>query len=775
MNNSHQISHGKRSSIIPVIIGLFLLPQLGTSQDAPNEVSDLVADDPLTTTTEPAPSTREPATDLSETVVDSAPPAPSTPPPPTPPATPAPTPAPAPPAPEPAPIEPLVIQDPLIPTELSAFRTGTPLIDIPRSLSIFTEERIQDQGITSLGEIVDYTPGVNTSQGEGHRDAIVFRGQRSTADFFIDGIRDDVQYYRPLYNVEQVEILRGPGALHFGRGGTGGILNRVLKKPVLAQPSAKGCTHYDFTDLDLSVDSFGASISQFDLNRSLGANAGFRLNTYYEYLNNHRDFYDGTRVGVNPTFALMLGPDTRLDFSYEFNDNERFIDRGIPTGSDGRPVTGLADVVFGDSELNMANFRAHTVRAMISHRFNEIWEGRVIAFHGDYDKTYTNFYASGYNQATDVVTLDGYVDSTYRQRTLFSGDLVGEFDTCNIGHRVLVGAEYINTSNDNDRFTDTWSNGNTFIASTFRMRGGTAINAAGAPTTVSLSTLNDDTHASLDVYSFFFQDEISLNDHWDVILGGRYDSFDLVVDDLRNNRVQSRRDDGFSPRVGVIFKPVENVSVYGSYSETFLPQSGEQYASRGDDLEPDTFENLEAGINFDLKDDLRLRMAIFELTSSQPQPDDNNPATLERIDTENTGFEVELTGNLTKRWYLSTGYTYLNGEVIGRDGTSTGLRPRELPRHMFSLWNKYQVNDCLGLGLGVVYQDESFANNGNTAILPSYARVDAAAYYRLSEKTRLQLNVENLFDKQYFPNAHSTHQITVGRPINATLSIKSSF
>lgn len=772
MKNSHTTPLSKTSWFVAAIMGFSLLPQLGESQDATTDpISEPLSD--------PAPATTEPNQDLTETVVDSTPsaPAPATPPPPAPPAPAAPTPppAPAPPAPEPAPVEPLVINDPLIPTEFSAFRTGTPLIDIPRSLSIFTEERIQDQAITSLGEIVDYTPGVNTSQGEGHRDAIVFRGQRSTADFFIDGIRDDVQYYRPLYNVEQVEILRGPGALHFGRGGTGGILNRVMKKPVLAEPSAKGYTHYDFTDLDFAVDSFGANISQFDLNRTLGASAGFRLNTYYEYVNNHRDFYDGSRVGVNPTFAIMLGPDTRLDFSYEFNDNERFIDRGIPTGSDGQPVTSLTNVVFGDSELNMANFRAHTARAMITHRFNDIWKGRVTAFHGDYDKTYTNFYATGYNQATDVVTMDGYLDSTYRRRTLFSGDLVGEFDTCDIGHRVVVGAEYINTSNDNDRFTDTWSNGNTFVASTFRMQGGTAINAAGAPTTASLSTLNDDTHATLDVYSFFFQDEISLNKHWAVILGGRYDSFDLVVDDLRNNRVQSRRDDGFSPRGGIIFKPVENVSIYGSYSETFLPQSGEQFASRGDDLEPDTFENLEAGINFDLKDDLRLRMAIFELTSSQPQPDDNDPSTLERIDTENTGFETELTGYLTSQWYLSTGYTYLTGEVIGRNGTGTGLRPRELPRHMFSIWNRYQVNDCFGLGLGLVYQDESFANNNNTAILPSYTRVDAAAYYKLSEKTRLQLNVENLFDKQYFPNAHSTHQITVGRPINATLSVKSSF
>ena len=111
--------------------------------------------------------------------------------------------------------------------ESNSVKTPTPIIDVPQSLSIMTAEEITERGITSIGEIIDYTPGVNTSQGEGHRDSVVFRGVRSTADFYMDGNRDDVQYYRSLYNVEQVEILRGPNALLFGRGGTGGILNRV--------------------------------------------------------------------------------------------------------------------------------------------------------------------------------------------------------------------------------------------------------------------------------------------------------------------------------------------------------------------------------------------------------------------------------------------------------------------------------------------------------------------------------------------------------------------
>ena len=135
-----------------------------------------------------------------------------------------------------APVDEVVVEAPyLSSSESNSIKTPTPIIDVPQSLSIITADQIAAQGFTSIGDIIDYTPGVNTSQGEGHRDAVVFRGVRSTADFYIDGVRDDVQYYRPLYNLEQVEILRGPNALLFGRGGTGGILNRVTKKGEIGQ------------------------------------------------------------------------------------------------------------------------------------------------------------------------------------------------------------------------------------------------------------------------------------------------------------------------------------------------------------------------------------------------------------------------------------------------------------------------------------------------------------------------------------------------------------
>ena len=172
--------------------------------------------------------------------------------------------------------------------QVNALRTPTPIIDVPQSLSIVTADKIALQGFNSIGDIVNYTPGVNTSMGEGHRDAVVFRGVRSTADFFIDGARDDVQYYRPLYNLEQVEILRGPNALLFGRGGTGGILNRVTKKGMIGA---------EFTNYQTSVDTFGEFGVQIDRNFAVDNNAAVRVNAFFESLDNHRDFYDGDRFG----------------------------------------------------------------------------------------------------------------------------------------------------------------------------------------------------------------------------------------------------------------------------------------------------------------------------------------------------------------------------------------------------------------------------------------------------------------------------------------------
>lgn len=658
---------------------------------------------------------------------------------------------------------------------VNALKTPTPILDVPQSLSLITAEDIRERGFNSVGEIVAYMPGVTTSQGEGHRDAVVFRGVRSTADFYIDGVRDDVQYYRPLYNLEQVEVLRGPNALLFGRGGTGGVLNRVTKKAVIDE---------GFTQAQLSVDSLGEVGGQIDHNVSLGNHMALRVNAMVEQLDNHRDFYEGDRRGFNPTLRVDMG-DSKLDVSYELVDHQRFIDRGIPTGANGLPVEAFEDVVFGDPKVNTTELDAHLWRAALQHNFSDSLKFNVSAFYGEYDKRYQNFYASGYDQesAPDEVTLDGYVDTTQRKNMIFSANIIKEGVLGGVGHTLLVGLESISTSSEQDRYNTFWDttqdDKETFsLSRNLGIRGGVGQNAVGALATNDFGVdINDDTEVEIDVTSIYVQDEIELSEQFRFVAGLRYDSFDIDVLNVVADETRSRKDSEVSPRLGAVYKPEENISIYASYSESFLPRSGEQFANiNGDNdrLAPDTFSNREVGLKYDFASGLSFTAAMFEIEQRSPQVADDDPATLDVVESQIDGFEFQLEGTVNPYWRISVAYSALDGEQVNRLG-ETGLKPRELPDSMMSIWNQFSLTNNLEVGVGLTHQSESFINNSNSAVLPSYTRVDASARYQLSERTTLQLNIENVADELYFPNAHSTHQASVGAPLNLRVALSTRF
>ena len=669
----------------------------------------------------------------------------------------------------------VVVGEVLFQDQINALKTPTPVINVPQSVVVVSSGEIKKRGFTSIADIVNHVPGLNTSQGEGHRDAVVFRGVRSTADFFLDGFRDDVQYYRALYNLEQVEVLKGPNALLFGRGGTGGVLNRVTKKGWLGE---------SFTDLGVAANSFGGLSLQIDRNMGVSESSAFRVNGYYESLENHRDFFDGDQFGSNPTAKFKLSDATILDLSYEYIDQERFIDRGIPTGTDGRPVRALRNNVFGDPLLNTTELEANLFKAMVQHRFSDAMKGNFSVFYGDYEKMYQNFYAAKYDQSKtpNEVTLDGYVDTTQRENLQISGNVIAELQTGIATHTLLFGLEVIDTTSDQDRFNTYFdtseSDKENFSISAglpLALVGGRGTNSAGQATVNDFALkLNDDTHVEIEARSLYVQDEIQLSEKLIAILGGRYDEFDIEVVNVKSAEIRNRKDDEISPRVGLIYKPQENTSIYLSYSESFLPRSGEQFANiNGDNnqLDPDTFENLELGIKWNANEALSLSASVFEIDKKSPQVADNDPSTLDVIESSIDGFEVQIQGKLNSNWSINASYGYLDGEQVNRSG-NTGLRPRELPENMFSLWTMYQVTPKFGLGIGVSYQDESFINNSNSATLPSYTRIDAAVFYEVSEDLMIQLHVENLSDRVYFPNAHSTHQASVGEEVNARLSLQ---
>ena len=643
-------------------------------------------------------------------------------------------------------------------------KSSLELKEIPRSISVMSAEQIKAQGLKSIGDVIDYTPGVINSQGEGHRDAPVIRGVRTTQDLYRDGIRDDVQYYRPLYNVESVEVLRGPDALTSGFGGAYGMINRVTKEGLIGE---------DFTEISGSVDSFGEFGIQLDRNVQIDKNTAFRLNMFGEDLANHRDFYYGNSFGANPTLKYDLGNGSTVDLSYEYLNQERFIDRGIPTGADGYPVQSLKDIVFGDPTENYSTHEAHILKAIYEHKLSESLKGRFTAAYSDHDKLYQNFYASAYDAAVNTVTLDGYVDTTKRKTSTFQYELIGELETGNILHNWIAGLEYLDVSNDNDRFHADWSYSDAVtdvfsITRPISLIRGVGINSEGN-TTVNNYRANqaDETFADVKVLSFYINDEIALTDSLDLMLGARFDKMEV---DVSGGGPVSDSDDTISPKVGLIYDVTDAISVYASYSETFTPKAKDQYAklkSNADKTDPDTFENTEFGLRYDLPVGLSLSAAYFEVEKNAPTYVDAMTSTMST--SEISGFEVQLSGNLTSRWFISAGYTNLDAHA------SDGDRLKETPEDVFSIWNNFTVSDRLALNLGIINQGESYIKEGGTQKLPEYTRVDAGASYALSENTSIQLNIENLTDELYFPHAHGDHQASVGAPINAMLSITSKF
>ena len=648
--------------------------------------------------------------------------------------------------------------------QVKALKVPTAIIDVPQSLSIVTDEDIRKQGIREIGDIVRYTPGVNTSQGEGHRDAIVFRGVRSTADFFQDGVRDDVQYYRSLYNVEQVEILRGPNALLFGRGGTGGILNRVTKKAEIGE---------QFGSFDIGVDDFGAFDFAADYNTTTGDNTALRFNLHSDTLENHRDMYDGDRTGFNPTLKIQLSDRTTLDLSYEYADHERFIDRGIPTAN-GKPVTALKNVVFGTADINVTTLEADIFRGTVTTDFSATSKAIFSVTSSEFEKMYQNLYASGYDLDSNIVTLDGYRDPTERENLIMSANLVNELQIGSSTHTLLIGAEIVDTENANERFDTYWSTTQSDKESFNVSRPlNISSNSAGVATGVDFTTkLKSRTTSDIEVTSFYIQDQIDVSDNLVILLGGRLDQFDITVDDLKAGTSQSREDDEFSPRAGIIYKPMENVSWYVSYSESFLPRSGEQYkklTASSAALDPDVYESTEIGVNYDLTPDVSLRVSYFDSEQTIATRDESGEGA-EIVGLQVDGIELEVKGELSDQLYLSFGYSKLDGE------TSSGGEPREIPDSTMSLWTTYQVNDKFGYGLGITRQGESnISNNKPGLVLPDYTRVDFALFYDVSDDLSIRLNVENINDELYFPHSHSTHQASVGEDTNARLSITRRF
>jgi len=663
----------------------------------------------------------------------------------------------------------------------AGLKTDTPLLDTPQTVSVVTREQLDDQALQDIGDILRYTPGASIGQGEGNRDQITIRGQNTTADFFVDGIRDDVQYFRPLYNIERVEIHKGPNAMIFGRGGGGGIVNRVTKSPIADR---------QFGEASASVDSFGAYYLAGDLNLPVGTMAAFRINGLYEEFDNHRNFYDGRRFAVNPTFGAELDDSNRILLSYEYVDDDRAVDRGNPAelraagdacsfANPCGPLSGFRDTLFGQPGTNRTTLQAHIIKLRVEHDFSDELTFSSTTQYGDYDKLYRNVYPVD-ARSNDVrlapvansVTLDGYVDTTDRENFITQGNLLWTGDTGALGHSLLLGYEIGQQKSANARR-------DIFFAASNDDQIVVPLTDPVVVPAFTFPAFNRSTRSDLKFLSLYIQDQISIGDHFEIIGGVRFDRFDLDLNDIQSSLLLSRTDEKFSPRFGAIYKPQENISIYASYAKSFLPRSGDQFLTLSPataNLAPETFENIELGVKWDLTPALSLTAALFRLDRDDQAIllDNQGNTTLSGSRTE--GLELQLVGKLTEHWQINAGYSYLDGQQRNA-GTVGGqdLRLFQVPEHMVSLWTKYDFTEQFAGGIGVTHQSSQFATNDNSVRIPAFTRVDAALYYDLSEAVQVQLNVENLFDETYYPSVHNNDNISTGEPLNARLTVKFGF
>lgn len=644
-----------------------------------------------------------------------------------------------------------------------ATRTDTPLLDVPQAVTVVTDKLVADQGITSMGDAFRYMPGVGTAQGEGNRDTPVLRGNSTTADFFVDGIRDDVQYFRDVYNLERVEALKGANAMIFGRGGSGGVINRVTRQ-------ADGMDHRSGS---LQFGSHQRRRGTIDYGTAIGNDAGFRINAVYENSDSFRDDVNVTRYGANPTFGIDIGNNTRLQLSYEHFHDARNADRGIPSFL-GKPVITDPSTFFGNPALSVTEATVDAFDLTLGHAFSETVSVRNHLRWADYDKMYQNVFPGAVDSTGTFVTLSAYNNATQRRNLFNQTDLVWKLATGSIQHTVLTGVELGRQVTDNFRMTGYFAPGANVVP--------VAHPTVNVPVEFRQSATDATNHGVANVAAIYLQDQIDFSPHWQAIIGLRHDDFRV---DLRNNRTGEnlRSDDGMlSPRAGLVYKPLDNVSFYASYSKAFQPRAGDQLASlsaSNTSLKPESSVNREIGAKWDIKPDLQASAALYRLERGNVAVVDPADVTkLILVDGQYVrGVELGLAGRVTDAWQLMGGYAYQVGEITATQSATAlkGNSLSQLPRHSASLWNRYDINQTIGVGLGIVYRGSIYANVDNKVALPAFTRIDAAVYWSLNPMLQLQLNVENLSNRRYFASANSNNNISPGAPRSAWVSLNYHF
>ncbi|MES2500387.1 MAG: TonB-dependent siderophore receptor [Pseudomonadota bacterium] len=660
----------------------------------------------------------------------------------------------------------------------SSTRTDTELRDTPQSITVIPQDLIKDQSIQSISQAIQYVPGVQAAQGEGNRDALIFRGNATTGDFFLDGLRDDVQTYRDIYNTDRIEVLKGPNGMAFGRGGAGGAINRVSKQA-------------GWTPISELIASYGAYDQKRiagDYGQAINDEVAFRVNAVYENSDSYRDGVNLERFGITPTVTIRPDDQTKIVLSTEYFKDKRVADRGVPSVENAagqprlnrRPFNiGDEDKFFGNADLSPTETETIAFNASIEHSFENGIGFKNSSRYANYDKYYQNVFAASSVNNAGRLSLGAYRDDTKRENFINQTDLTYTANWGSVQHKLLAGAEFALQDTENKRFTP--AGGETLP--------GTVSSQNPTRSGVMFNTNSRNLKSDVTVAAFYLQDQIILTPQWQAIIGLRNDNFDTDFTNVLTNTDINESDNLLAPRAGLIFKPVEAVSIYTNYSVSYVPRAGDQLTSltvTNATFKPEKFINYEVGAKWDINPNLALTAAVYKLERENVLvADPNNPGGNQiLVDGQETkGIELGVTGDITNKWSIFGGIAFQDGEITKQQGTGNGaiLKGAELaqtPDRTLSLWNKYQINDMWAVALGIVSTSERYAATptaSQSTLLPGYTRYDAAIFGKLSEKLRLQVNLENLTNKEYALYAHNNQNITPGSPITGRATLIYNF
>ena len=642
------------------------------------------------------------------------------------------------------------------------------LRDVPQAVTVVTEQLIQDRGADTLKEALRNVAGLTFNAGEGGRigDNITLRGYSLVGDLYLDGIRDIAQYNREVFNVEQVDVLRGSASMLFGRGSTGGVVNQVSKKPFLSNINEAAVT--------VGSDSYKRGTA--DLNRVVGENAAVRLNVMKTDTDSFRDGVHSERWGVAPSFSWGIGTKDEFNLSYYKLKGDSTPDFGVPYFQ-GKPLNVPINTFYGLPDVDYQREDTDMATASWIHRFSNDTTLRTVLRKADYDRDLWAIaprLAANTRFVTDATGVTrqaqrrGGVEHTLTSQTDFNTKL-------NLGgmqHEMLAGVELVREEANRWNYNTTPGN----PAATVGNVNSYPVLPAGYGDRTRINPVS----YTANTVGIYAQDMVSLTKQWKVLVGARHDNFSADYDRTAPAGPLSRDDKQWSYRTGLIYQPTDTASYYASYGTSFNP-SGELYAldDRSTNTPPEKNRNIEIGAKWDLLDgNVMFRTALFRSEKTNERNTDLAVSIEQNLLTgkrHTDGVEFEVAGRVTPNWELFGGLALMKATIDAATGTqqnTLGKRPINTPNYTANIWSTYRVSERFKLGGGVEAVGKRYGNADNSNEAPAYVRWDAMAEYQL-DKWALKLNIFNLFNRRYYEGVYAGHIVPgTDRVAQLTLSTK---